>query len=148
MPIPFALCFFFSHLGNELPDCIFIHGKNSFALNFGYIVHNIAFLYNRLVVYPRKRLKILETKGISLYNGNKKCFGLQVNGWGVPQKQKGRVMLMKLTFIGADHEVTGSCHCIEACGKYILVDYGMEQESMCLKTRNCRWRRHALTMCF
>lgn len=79
------------------------------------------------MVYPRKRLKILETKGISLYNGNKKCFGLQVNGWGVPQKQKGRVMLMKLTFIGADHEVTGSCHCIEACGKYILVDYGMEQ---------------------
>lgn len=34
---------------------------------------------------------------------------------------------MKLHFIGADHEVTGSCHCIEACGKWILVDYGMEQ---------------------
>ena len=34
---------------------------------------------------------------------------------------------MKLTFIGADHEVTGSCHMIEACGKNILVDYGMEQ---------------------
>ncbi|MDD3367499.1 MAG: MBL fold metallo-hydrolase [Lachnospiraceae bacterium] len=34
---------------------------------------------------------------------------------------------MKLTFIGADHEVTGSCHCLEACGKTILVDYGMEQ---------------------
>ncbi len=34
---------------------------------------------------------------------------------------------MKLTFIGADHEVTGSCHCLEACGKHILVDYGMEQ---------------------
>lgn len=34
---------------------------------------------------------------------------------------------MKLTFIGADHEVTGSCHCLEACGKWILVDYGMEQ---------------------
>ncbi|KIR04042.1 Metallo-beta-lactamase family protein, RNA-specific [Lachnospiraceae bacterium TWA4] len=34
---------------------------------------------------------------------------------------------MKLTFIGADHEVTGSCHCLEACGKKILVDYGMEQ---------------------
>ncbi|MCR4741044.1 MAG: MBL fold metallo-hydrolase [Lachnospiraceae bacterium] len=34
---------------------------------------------------------------------------------------------MKLYFIGADHEVTGSCHCIEACGKYMLVDYGMEQ---------------------
>ncbi|MCH4193695.1 MAG: MBL fold metallo-hydrolase, partial [Butyrivibrio sp.] len=34
---------------------------------------------------------------------------------------------MKLMFIGADHEVTGSCHCIQACGKTILVDYGMEQ---------------------
>ena len=34
---------------------------------------------------------------------------------------------MKLTFIGANHEVTGSCHCLEACGKKILVDYGMEQ---------------------
>ena len=34
---------------------------------------------------------------------------------------------MKLTFIGAAHEVTGSCHYLEACGKRILVDYGMEQ---------------------
>lgn len=34
---------------------------------------------------------------------------------------------MKLTFIGADHEVTGSCHALEACGKNILVDCGMEQ---------------------
>ncbi len=34
---------------------------------------------------------------------------------------------MKLIFIGADHEVTGSCHCIEACGKKMLVDCGMEQ---------------------
>ena len=34
---------------------------------------------------------------------------------------------MRLKFIGADHEVTGSCHFIEACGKNILVDYGMEQ---------------------
>ncbi|MDO4554570.1 MAG: MBL fold metallo-hydrolase [Lachnospiraceae bacterium] len=34
---------------------------------------------------------------------------------------------MKLNFIGAAHEVTGSCHVIEACGKTIFVDYGMEQ---------------------
>ena len=34
---------------------------------------------------------------------------------------------MRLEFIGADHEVTGSCHYLEACGKHILVDYGMEQ---------------------
>ena len=34
---------------------------------------------------------------------------------------------MKLVFVGADHEVTGSCHYMEAAGKHILVDYGMEQ---------------------
>ena len=34
---------------------------------------------------------------------------------------------MKLTFIGADHEVTGSCHYLNAARKNILVDYGMEQ---------------------
>ena len=34
---------------------------------------------------------------------------------------------MKLTFLGANHEVTGSCSYIECCGKKILVDYGMEQ---------------------
>ena len=34
---------------------------------------------------------------------------------------------MKLTFIGAAHEVTGSCHFLEVCGKKILIDCGMEQ---------------------
>lgn len=34
---------------------------------------------------------------------------------------------MKLTFLGATHEVTGSCFLLEACEKKILVDYGMEQ---------------------
>jgi metallo-beta-lactamase family protein len=34
---------------------------------------------------------------------------------------------MKLTFLGAAHEVTGSCTLIEALGKHILVDCGMEQ---------------------
>lgn len=34
---------------------------------------------------------------------------------------------MRLIFIGADHEVTGSCHILEVCGRYILVDCGMEQ---------------------
>lgn len=34
---------------------------------------------------------------------------------------------MRLIFIGADHEVTGSCHVLEVCGRYILVDCGMEQ---------------------
>ena len=34
---------------------------------------------------------------------------------------------MRLIFIGAEHEVTGSCHVLEVCGRYILVDCGMEQ---------------------
>lgn len=34
---------------------------------------------------------------------------------------------MKLVFIGADHEVTGSCHYLEAAGVHMLVDKGMEQ---------------------
>ncbi|MBR1863756.1 MAG: MBL fold metallo-hydrolase [Ruminococcus sp.] len=34
---------------------------------------------------------------------------------------------MKITFIGANHEVTGSCTYAEACGKRFLVDFGMEQ---------------------
>lgn len=34
---------------------------------------------------------------------------------------------MKLTFLGATHEVTGSCYYLEACGKRILIDCGMEQ---------------------
>ena len=34
---------------------------------------------------------------------------------------------MKLTFIGADHEVTGSCHYMEIGSKHLLVDCGMEQ---------------------
>lgn len=34
---------------------------------------------------------------------------------------------MKLTFLGATHEVTGSCFFLEACGKKLIVDCGMEQ---------------------
>ncbi len=34
---------------------------------------------------------------------------------------------MKITFIGATHEVTGSCTLLEVSGKYYLVDCGMEQ---------------------
>lgn len=36
---------------------------------------------------------------------------------------------MKITFIGATHEVTGSCYYLEAAGKKFLVDCGMEQGS-------------------
>lgn len=34
---------------------------------------------------------------------------------------------MKLTFLGADHEVTGSCALLEAAGSRFLIDCGMEQ---------------------
>ena len=34
---------------------------------------------------------------------------------------------MILTFLGADHEVTGSCHFIQVGDKKVLVDCGMEQ---------------------
>ena len=34
---------------------------------------------------------------------------------------------MKLTFLGANHEVTGSCTLLEAAGGRWLIDYGMEQ---------------------
>lgn len=34
---------------------------------------------------------------------------------------------MKVTFIGATHEVTGSCTMLTVCGKHYLVDCGMEQ---------------------
>ncbi len=34
---------------------------------------------------------------------------------------------MKLIFLGATHEVTGSCTLLEACGKRILIDCGLEQ---------------------
>ena len=34
---------------------------------------------------------------------------------------------MKITFLGATHEVTGSCYFLEAAGKKFLVDCGMEQ---------------------
>ena len=35
--------------------------------------------------------------------------------------------MMKLHFLGAAHEVTGSCTLLEAAGKRILIDCGMEQ---------------------
>ena len=34
---------------------------------------------------------------------------------------------MRITWLGATHEVTGSCTYLEACGKNILIDCGMEQ---------------------
>ena len=34
---------------------------------------------------------------------------------------------MRITFLGATHEVTGSCCYVEGAGKRFLVDYGMEQ---------------------
>lgn len=42
---------------------------------------------------------------------------------------------MELMFIGADHEVTGSCHYLRVNETNILVDYGMEQGSQVFE--NC-----------
>lgn len=42
---------------------------------------------------------------------------------------------MKITFIGATHEVTGSCYYLEAAGKKFLVDCGMEQGPDYLKIK-------------
>ena len=42
---------------------------------------------------------------------------------------------MKLQFVGADHQVTGSCHYVEACDKRFLVDYGMEQGSISYESK-------------
>ena len=40
---------------------------------------------------------------------------------------RNRGVAMRIKFLGADHEVTGSCHYLMANGKNILVDCGMEQ---------------------
>ena len=53
-------------------------------------------------------------------------------------------MLMKLTFIGADHEVTGSCHFLEVGDTKVLIDCGMEQGRM----RNFRSVTATLTTYF
>lgn len=34
---------------------------------------------------------------------------------------------MKLEFLGADHEVTGSCHYLKVGQTHVLIDCGMEQ---------------------
>ena len=34
---------------------------------------------------------------------------------------------MKITFFGAAHAVTGSCHCLEVGNKRILIDCGLQQ---------------------
>ena len=44
---------------------------------------------------------------------------------------------MKLEFIGAAHEVTGSCHYLEVGGTRLFVDCGMEQE---IGRASCRER--------
>ena len=42
---------------------------------------------------------------------------------------------MRLTFLGGTHEVTGSCYYLEACGKKILIDCGMEQGPDCFENQ-------------
>ncbi len=47
--------------------------------------------------------------------------------WKFQNVGRKRGLCMKITFIGATHEVTGSCYYLEAAGRKFLVDYGMEQ---------------------
>lgn len=42
---------------------------------------------------------------------------------------------MLLEFLGAAHEVTGSCHFVQSGGKNMLVDCGMEQDRICMRIR-------------
>ena len=55
---------------------------------------------------------------------------------------------MKITFIGATHEVTGSCYYLEAAGRKFLVDYGMEQGPDYYEIRSFRWLRVIWILCF
>ena len=40
---------------------------------------------------------------------------------------------MQLTFIGATHEVTGSCYYLEAAGKHFLVDVVWNRDRIILR---------------
>lgn len=55
---------------------------------------------------------------------------------------------MKLQFIGANHEVTGSCHYLQAGDSYMLVDYGMEQGVNRFENCRCRFRNPRSILCF
>ena len=55
---------------------------------------------------------------------------------------------MKLTFLGANHEVTGSCTLLEAAGQRYLIDCGMEQGRMFTRTSPFLWHRVKLTACW
>lgn len=48
---------------------------------------------------------------------------------------------MQITFIGAAHEVTGSCHFVEVGKKKFLVDCGMEQGADIYENQEIRWRQ-------
>ena len=48
---------------------------------------------------------------------------------------------MKLTFLGANHEVTGSCTLLEAAGQRYLIDCGMEQGKDTYENQPSPWPR-------
>lgn len=54
---------------------------------------------------------------------------------------------MKVQFIGATHEVTGSCTLLEVNGRYYLVDCGMEQGRTFSRMSRCPFRRMPSKRC-
>ena len=52
---------------------------------------------------------------------------------------------MRLTFLGATHEVTGSCYYLEAAGKKFLVDCGMEQGPNIYENKHLIIRNFSIT---
>ena len=48
---------------------------------------------------------------------------------------------MKITFIGATHEVTGSCYYLEAAGHKFLVDWSRDRIIMKMQKYQWLWER-------
>lgn len=55
---------------------------------------------------------------------------------------------MRMTFLGAAHEVTGSCTYLEAAGKRFLVDYGMEQGKDLFENKPLPCSRQSSILCW
>ncbi len=57
------------------------------------------------------------------------------------------MVFMKIEFLGADREVTGSCHYVAFGETHFLVDCGMEQGADLYVNQRYRLTRQRLIMC-